>query len=99
MEGCREEAWLYYFLDTIEYDEIMAKDAVKQAAFVLHTVATEHPFKRANKRSAWVIAKTLLMLSRYTMRADPDEGEQFMLDVSRNEYNRQEVEDWIKKHM
>ncbi len=52
MEGCREEAWLYYIMDTIDYDESMAEDIVKQAAFILYTIATEHPFKQANKRSA-----------------------------------------------
>lgn len=95
MEGCREDVWLYYILDTIDYDEIMAKDVVKQAAFVLCIIATEHPFKQANKRSAWVIAKTLLILSGHTMRADPDEGERFMLEVSRNEHQRNDVEEWI----
>jgi death-on-curing family protein len=99
MEGCREDSWLYYILDTIDYDGMMADDIVKQAAFVLHTIATEHPFKQANKRSAWVIAKTLLMLSGLTMTVNPDEGERFMLEVSRSGYTRQEVEAWIRKHM
>lgn len=77
----------------------MAKDVVKQAAFILYTISTEHPFKQANKRSAWVIAKTLLILSGQTMKADPDEGERFMLEVSRNENSRKDVEEWIKKHI
>lgn len=98
MEGCREEAWLHYIVDTIDYDDSMS-DVVKQAALIIHVIAVEHPFRQANKRTAWVMAKMLLKYHGRTMSVDPDEGERFMLEVARDDRSRKDIEKWIREHV
>jgi death-on-curing family protein len=75
MAGTRDEASLYHIISTLEYDPEINKDVIKQAAFVLYFISVVHPFKQANKRTAFFTADTILGGSGYFIKIDPEEGE------------------------
>jgi len=45
------------------------------------------------------MAKMLLKYHGRTMRADPNEGEQFMLEIASGNHPLKDIENWIKGHM
>lgn len=99
MAGARDEASLYHIISKLEYDTGINKDVISQAAFVLYFIAVEHPFKQANKRTAFFTADTILGGLGYYIKIDPDEGEKFLLEVARDEHTLKDVEEWIRKHV
>jgi death-on-curing family protein len=99
MAGARDEASLYHIISVLEYDSEMNKDIIKQAAFVIHFIAVEHPFKQANKRTAFFTADTILSCSGLYIKVEPEEGEKFILEVARDEHTVKEVEEWIRKRV
>lgn len=69
----------------------------KKAAWMLHGIATRHPFYQGNKRTALAVAEMILILSHEKMMitAEDDTLYLFVQETAKNSYVVDEVEDWL----
>jgi death-on-curing protein len=69
----------------------------KRAAWVLHGIATRHPFYQGNKRTALAVADNILILSPENMiiTAEDDAIYRFVRGVAMCSYAIDEVENWL----
>lgn len=72
-------------------------DSYEQAAWMLHGIATRHPFYQGNKRTALAVAEMILMLSpeKMIITAVDDAIYQFVMGVARYSYSIEEVRNWL----
>lgn len=73
-------------------------DPFERAAFILHGLATGHPFIEGNKRIAFMLASYVLLLTseRYVIISSHEENNQFVRAVAEGKKTRQEVETWLR---
>lgn len=74
----------------------MRGDAIARAAYVLHSVATGHPWANGNKRTAYGIADFILADSGYRVVASNEDVIKFMLEVAQGNVSRGDVEKWLR---
>ena len=69
----------------------------KRAAWMLHGIATRHPFYQGNKRAAFAVAEIILMLSpeKKMIAADDDAINKFVREIAKYSYAVEDVEDWL----
>ena len=81
---------------------IFGKDAYQtifeKAAALMESLAKNHPFHNANKRTAFLSMVTFLSINGYEFEMDQHEAENFVVDVVLNQYTLKEVAEIIKKH-
>jgi death-on-curing protein len=81
---------------------IFGKDAYQtifeKAAALMESLAKNHPFHNANKRTAFLSMVTFLSINGYEFEMDQHEAENFVVDVVLNQYTLKEVTEIIKKH-
>ena len=81
---------------------IFGKDAYQtifeKAAALMESLAKNHPFHNANKRTAFLSMVTFLSINGYEFEMDQHEAENFVVDVVLNQYILKEVAEIIKKH-
>lgn len=81
------------FCDRLEYCE----DCFSRAAMAIDYIANFHPFVEGNKRTAFELAVTLLRRGGF----EPEDNEAtflFIRAVASGEYDRTEVEDWLRRN-
>lgn len=68
-----------------------------RAAWMLHGIATRHPFYQGNKRTALAVAEMILMLSpeKMMITAEDDALYLFVREIAKNSYEIDEVEEWL----
>jgi death-on-curing family protein len=99
--------WLDYIIEHPEWVPELKTDVVKYSAFVLHTIATHHPFGQANKRTSFAAAENCLQLCGYKIVVDNNILNDFLLDVSKKsdeteaeeETSRKAIEEWLLQFM
>lgn len=72
---------------------------VKKAAFILHSLVTQHPFVNGNKRTGFEVTKMFLEPNGCTLTASKDDSYIFLLSVSKGEADLAHVEDWIATNL
>ncbi len=72
-------------------------DPFERAAFVLHGIATGHPFVQGNKRIAFLLAALILLRTpeRYVVASSDAENNAFVRDVAGGGKTRKDVLDWL----
>jgi len=76
--------WLESIIDRPYWDPQLKTNVMKYSAYVLHTIATRHPFGQANKRTAFAAAENCLLLCGFRVDAGEEELEDFMLRYTRS---------------
>jgi death on curing protein len=54
----------------------------EKAAALLHSLARNHPFLDANKRTAWAATSVFYQINGYTLTVDDDDVVALMVDVA-----------------
>ena len=72
-------------------------DIVGEAAALLESLATNHPFVDGNKRVAFVATDIFLRLNGYFIDCDSDEADQFIRRILVDGSNRfSEIQAWLR---
>lgn len=72
-----------------------SRDAAEGAAILLTTIAQEHPFMDANKRTAFAAADVMLRLNGLHLGVGDQEAFEFVLMVARGDGGYKEVLKWL----
>lgn len=76
-------------------DHEVFRSPVAKAGALLHSLALEHPFIQANKRTAWDSAVTLLGLYGFDVDADEDDAVAMVLSVVNDHLNEAGIALWL----
>jgi death on curing protein len=72
---------------------------VKKAAFLVHSLVTQHPFINGNKRTAFEVIETFLELNGFVLRVEMDEIYSFLSDLGSGRASASEAEKWIARNL
>ena len=67
-----------------------------KAAALMHSVATSHPLIDGNKRSAWALMITFLLLNGFEVVAETNDAFEFVLSVATGSLELDEMASWIE---
>jgi death-on-curing protein len=70
-----------------------------KAAALGFSLALNHPFLDDNKRAAHAAMETFLMLNGLEIDAPIDDQERLMLDLAAGQISREQLTDWLEKHL
>lgn len=62
-------------------------------------VARNHPFADGNKRTAWVLARTFLVLNTVELVFRPEEAIAAVQSLAAGELTEDELADWFRGHV
>jgi len=93
-DGVLDEGTLHYLTEKVSY----CSYPVLMATYLLHGIATMHPFFDGNKRTALMAADTILGLHGRMITASNDTAASFVLSVARGEKTEDQVERWMRKN-
>ncbi|MDR2854724.1 MAG: type II toxin-antitoxin system death-on-curing family toxin [Methanomicrobiales archaeon] len=94
-KGLLNEGTLDHLIDGCAYHY----DPIYQAAYLLHGIATMHPFIDGNKRTAFLAAFVTLFRQGMNIDASNDDVSEFVLSVARGEKTELDVRKWIRDHL
>jgi death-on-curing protein len=72
---------------------------VEKAAALGFSLVRGHPFIDGNKRIGHAAMETFLLLNGFEIEAPVDEQEQLILRLAAGELEREELEDWLRRHI
>ncbi len=81
-------------LDHIAYKANSFDDAFSSAAYLLHSIACNHPFFEANKRTAWLAAE--IVLENGYIEVPEEELDKYVRSVASGKENEKDIRRWIK---
>jgi death-on-curing family protein len=85
-------------LDFIVMAINLAPTPVEQAAVALHRIASQHPFFDGNKRTALIVAETILGEDGWYLEGAQSDDE-FILRIARYETCPDDAEAWVRMKM
>ena len=85
-------------LDFIVMAINLAPTSVEQAAVALHRIASQHPYFDGNKRTALIVAETVLGEDGWYLEGAQSDDE-FILRIARYETCLDDAEAWIRVKM
>ena len=92
-DAVRDEATL----DFIVMGANGISDPLERAAFLLHRIATQHPFFEGNKRTALsAAAGTLIVYAKKHMRGSPEKINEFIRKAASGNAEEREIVLWLK---
>ena len=74
-------------------------DLAELAASYAWGLARNHPFVDGNKRTAYVVCRTFLLLNGRDLEAPPDEKYLTFLRLAEGRLSEQELSNWIRDHL
>ncbi|MCY4409457.1 MAG: type II toxin-antitoxin system death-on-curing family toxin [Caldilineaceae bacterium] len=75
-------------------------DLFEEAAALLESLATNHPFLDGNKRTAFYAADSFLRVNGYFIDCDADEANRFIRNILVDRQDRfDRVRNWLKTHV
>lgn len=82
------------------FGEDAYKTVFEKAAALFQSLAQNHPFYNANKRTAYAALKSFLLLNGYAIEAEYQEKEDFTVNISdqQNRMGINEISGWIESH-
>ncbi|MGB3470495.1 MAG: type II toxin-antitoxin system death-on-curing family toxin [Erythrobacter sp.] len=78
-----------------EYGE---DDLCSLAAAYAFGVARNHPFADGNKRTAWVLARSFLVLNTVDLSFEPLDALRTVQSLAAGELSEEELADWFREH-
>jgi death-on-curing protein len=79
--------------------EDLYPDLARKAAALGHSLIQNHPFVDGNKRIGHAAMEVFLLLNGHEIAASVDDQEKIILDVASGNVSRNELGEWISKHM
>ena len=70
-----------------------------KAAALGHSLIQNHPFVDGNKRVGHAAMEVFLLLNGYEIDASVDEQETIIIDVAGGKRSRNELSEWLSKHV
>lgn len=70
-----------------------------KAAALAYSLVMNHPFLDGNKRVGHAAMEIFLVLNGYQLHADTDEQERLFLDLAAGLVTRDELQDWVERHL
>ncbi|MBI4177253.1 MAG: type II toxin-antitoxin system death-on-curing family toxin [Candidatus Aenigmarchaeota archaeon] len=96
--GVRDEGGLhslaYRILSMIE----RKADPISLGATILEDIAIRHYFWDGNKRTAYVLAKTLMLQNGLELKPDYEKAVDFVVKVADKKANKAEIRKWIQEN-
>jgi death on curing protein len=74
-------------------------DRAVLAAAYAYGLARNHPFVDGNKRTAWVLARTFLLLDGCRLVFEPDDAIRTVLALAAGELSEDGLADWFRTHI
>lgn len=71
----------------------------KLAACYGYGIAKNHAFIDGNKRAAWVVMRTFLLINGYTLDATKEEKYLTIYDVAQGTFSEDQFADWIESKL
>lgn len=90
----RDQATLDFIVMAIN----LAPTSVEQAAVALHRIASQHPYFDGNKRTALIVAETVLGEDGWYLEGAQSDDE-FILRIARYETCLNDAEAWVRLKM
>ena len=69
-----------------------------KAAALMHSIVTSHPLIDGNKRTAWALMITFVLLNGFEVVAETDDAFDFVLDVATESKGLDSIASWIEAH-
>lgn len=83
---------------TFDQQDLYTKPADKAAA-IFESIIINHPFIDGNKRTAYVLLRTMLSIFSCDVMAFEDEKYKMTIDASTGEIRFDEIKAWIEAHI
>lgn len=93
-DGVLDEGTLHYLTEKAFH----CSDPILMATYLLHGIATMHPFFDGNKRTALTSAYLSLKIHGMKMTSSNEAAVLFTLSVARGEKDEEQVRKWIEKN-
>ncbi len=74
-------------------------DLLLQASFLMHEIITRQPFADGNRRTAYEATKAFLNINGIDLIASDDEIEIIVDKILADMMNRDELKEWLKRHV
>lgn len=75
------------------------EDEIAQAAALWESMAQNHPFVDGNKRTAFAVTYTFLVINGLRITAGPDDIYRFIMDgMEAREFTFDRLENWLRKN-
>lgn len=74
-------------------------DLASLASAYAFGIARNHPFVDGNKRTAYVVCRTFLILNGHDLQASREEKYRTFLDLARGEMSEEQLVTWIREHL
>lgn len=71
------------------------RDMYQLAAVLIHSITQNHPFRNANKRTAFAAGCMFLLLNGYEVNGPGHEVVELMEGLAKHEYQVEDVECWL----
>ncbi|MEQ9086083.1 MAG: type II toxin-antitoxin system death-on-curing family toxin [Pontimonas sp.] len=69
-----------------------------KAAALMHSIVTSHPLIDGNKRTAWALMITFVLLNGFEVVAETDDAFDFVLGVATESAELDSIASWIAAH-
>lgn len=69
-----------------------------KAAALMHSIVTSHPLIDGNKRTAWALMITFVLLNGFEVVAETDDAFDFVLGVATESLDLDAIASWIAAH-
>lgn len=69
-----------------------------KAAALMHSIVTSHPLVDGNKRTAWALMITFVLLNGFEVVAETDDAFDFVLGVATESRDLDSIASWIAAH-
>lgn len=69
-----------------------------KAAALMHSIVTSHPLIDGNKRTAWALMITFVLLNGFEVVAETDDAFDFVLGVATDARDLDSIASWIAAH-
>ncbi len=100
LKGTREAGGIYNSTSKmLNYQLRHRGDSIGLGAFILDDFAKRHYFNDGNKRTAYVLAKTFMLINRCHLSTNYSDSIDFILEVAKknSKIEFQEIKKWLKK--
>lgn len=77
----------------------VTSDLASLASAYAFGIARNHPFVDGNKRTAYVVCRTFLILNGHDLLATREEKYETFLDLARGELSEEQLVTWIRAHL
>lgn len=96
--GVRDEGGLHSLAYRILSMTERKTDPVSLGATLLEDVAVRHYFWNGSKRTAYVLAKTLMLQNGLELKPDYEKAVDFIVKVADKKANKSEIRKWVQEN-